>query len=248
MNDLHILPVYRTSEGLENISSNYQTFDACMKIFSKKGVVQIFSEGRCINEWHLRPLKKGTARLCLRAWEEGIPLKLLPVGINYSSFTRFGKNIFLNFGNIIEKEDIDWNTPEGNRINLVNNLLRFNLEKGVFEIKEKDKCLQDKLLTIKHRPVQTTLLAIPAILGWLIHAPLYYPVRSIIKSKQTLTDHYDSVMITVLMLIYPFYLLVMTIILFKLTVNPLTFLFLLLAPLCARAFVELKGQLDVIKA
>jgi len=53
-----ILPVYRTSEGVENLSENYKTFDACLDIFRNTGVVQIFSEGKCINEWHLRPLKK----------------------------------------------------------------------------------------------------------------------------------------------------------------------------------------------
>ena len=91
---LKILPVYRSSEGAENLSENYKTFDACISIFRQSGIVAIFSEGKCINEWHLRPLKKGTARLAIKAWEEGIPLKVVPVGINYSSFSRFGKNIF----------------------------------------------------------------------------------------------------------------------------------------------------------
>ena len=57
----------------------------------------IFSEGKCINEWHLRPLKKGTARLAISSWEENIPLEVLPVGINYSSFRRFGKNVYYQF-------------------------------------------------------------------------------------------------------------------------------------------------------
>ena len=95
---LKILPVYRTSEGVENLGINYQTFDACKSIFRKKGIVLIFSEAKCVNEWHLRPLKKGTARLAFSSWEEGIPLHVLPIGINYSSFRRFGKNIFINLG------------------------------------------------------------------------------------------------------------------------------------------------------
>ena len=100
---LKILPVYRTSEGVENLAENYKTFDACITILKGNGVITIFSEGKCINEWHLRPLKKGTARLSIKAWEENIPLQILPVGINYSSFNRFGKNVFLNFGTPINK-------------------------------------------------------------------------------------------------------------------------------------------------
>ena len=95
---LKILPVYRTSEGVENLEANYQTFDSCKEIFQQNGIVLMFSEGKCINEWHLRPLKKGTARLATTSWQEGIDVKVLPVGINYSSFRKFGKNIFLNFG------------------------------------------------------------------------------------------------------------------------------------------------------
>ena len=93
-----MLPVYRVSEGVENLEHNYTTFDACEKLFEKNKIVLIFSEGRCINEWHLRPLKKGTARLALTAWQHNIPLKVLPLGINYSSFRKFGKNMHLNFG------------------------------------------------------------------------------------------------------------------------------------------------------
>jgi len=102
----NMLPVYRVSEGVENLEHNYSTFDACRDLFKQQKIVLIFSEGRCINEWHLRPLKKGTARLALAAWEQNIPLKVLPLGINYSNFKKFGKTLKLNFGNIISKEKI----------------------------------------------------------------------------------------------------------------------------------------------
>ena len=72
---------------------NYETFAACKEIFKKDGIVLIFSEGRCINEWHLRSLMKGTARLAISSWEDGIELVILPTGINYQSFNVFGKNI-----------------------------------------------------------------------------------------------------------------------------------------------------------
>ncbi|RYD68815.1 MAG: glycerol acyltransferase, partial [Sphingobacteriales bacterium] len=49
LRSLKMLPVYRTSEGVENMEHNYSTFDACKEIFKKNGIVLIFSEGRCIN-------------------------------------------------------------------------------------------------------------------------------------------------------------------------------------------------------
>src|SRR5690606_20270990 len=101
---LKILPVYRVSEGVENLSSNYDTFNACIELFKQNGLVLIFSEGKCINEWHLRPLKKGTARLAMSCWKQQIPLRVLPVGINYSSFREYGKNISLYFRTPIKSD------------------------------------------------------------------------------------------------------------------------------------------------
>ena len=107
LRQMNMLPVYRLSEGAENLEHNYSTFTHCQNIFMNDGIVLIFSEGRCINEWHLRPLKKGTARLAISAWQQNIPLKVLPVGINYSCFRKFGKNIILNFGDLIDSKDFD---------------------------------------------------------------------------------------------------------------------------------------------
>src|SRR5687768_13020608 len=83
---LKLLPVYRTSEGAQNLASNYTTFSSCHDIFKKKKIVLIFSEASSINEWHLRPLRKGTARLAFSSWQQGIHLTVIPLAFNYSSF------------------------------------------------------------------------------------------------------------------------------------------------------------------
>jgi len=138
LRSFNMLPVYRVSEGIENIGHNYSTFDACRKLFAENKIVLIFSEGRCINEWHLRPLKKGTARLALNAWQNNIPLKILPLGINYSSFRFFGKNVFLKFGNIISRKDFSENNEYifTESITGVRNGLAFFLISSLFSHKE----------------------------------------------------------------------------------------------------------------
>ena len=201
LNALRILPVYRTSEGVENLSENYRTFEACIGIFSKQGLVNIFSEGKCVNEWHLRPLKKGTARLALKAWEENIPLKVLPVGINYSSFFRFGKNIFLNFGAIIEQQHIKKWEADGQRHQSFNAILAQQLQQLVFEIPGSDKQLQKQKLEIKQSLLKKIILTLPAIAGWIMHAPLYYTVKGLTAKKNRDTGHYDSVMTAILLLV-----------------------------------------------
>jgi 1-acyl-sn-glycerol-3-phosphate acyltransferase len=239
-----IMPVYRTSEGVENLSENYKTFNDCIAIFKNNGLVQIFSEGKCVNEWHLRPLKKGTARLAIQAWEQNIPLEVLPLGINYSSFERFGKNVFIHFGEPITVKDIDLSASDGIRNQTFNTKLQKQLEQLVYEIPSDDKETQEKRLTRRPGLFEKILLFTPALIGFLVNAPLYIPVKNFVKKKAGGTGHYDSVMLGVLLITYPFYLLIMVLIAYLIFNTAWVWLILFLFPFTAWSFVRLKEQLD----
>lgn len=246
LTSLKILPVYRTSEGVENLSENYKTFNACIEIFRKNGIVHIFSEGKCINEWHLRPLKKGTARLAIKAWNENIPLQVLPVGINYSSFRRFGKNMFINFGSPISQNDLPGKVADGLQHQAFNQLLRQQMEQLVYEIPTTDKARQQAVLELPPTHFQKIILYIPAVIGWLLHLPLYLVVKKITALKTKMNDHYDSVMTALLVITYPLYVLLFLVILWT-TIQSWWFIPLLpILPFTAWAYVQLKGQLDPI--
>ncbi|MEO5946827.1 MAG: 1-acyl-sn-glycerol-3-phosphate acyltransferase [Chitinophagaceae bacterium] len=241
---LKILPVYRPSEGVENLSENYKTFEACIQILKKNGVITIFSEGKCINEWHLRPLKKGTARLAIKAWEENIPVTVIPVGLNYSSFTRFGKNMFINFGNPIQKENLNFDLADGLRHQEFNNLLQHQLEKLVFEIPKKDNQKQKEQFEIKSSLFKKIVLIIPAIIGYIIHLPLYLPLKKYIWKRSSNSDHYDSIMAGIIMLSYPFYLILLITIVWIATSCWWSVGLLLLLPFTAWSYIQLKPQMD----
>jgi len=241
---LKMLPVYRPSEGVENLSENYKTFDACIELFKRGQVVLIFSEGLCVNEWHLRSLKKGTARLAYKCQQENIPLKILPVGINYSSFKRFGKNLFINFGNILTANDLDKNLSDGAWNQVFNNNLQQELRPLVFEIDKNDKAKQKELLELKPSLTTKIFLAIPAAIGWLVHAPLYLPIKYWVHKKYNNTGHMDAMQIVLPLFSYPFYLLLITFILF-ITLNTWwVFILFIILPFTAWSYVQLKGQLD----
>jgi len=241
---LKMLPVYRPSEGVENLSENYKTFDACIELFKRNQIVLIFSEGLCVNEWHLRSLKKGTARLAYKCQQENIPLKILPVGINYSSFKRFGKNLFVNFGNIFTANDLDKNLSDGAWNQVFNNTLQQELRPLVFEIEKKDKAKQRELLEIKPSLLTKTLLAIPAAIGWLIHAPLYLPIKYWVHKKYNNTGHLDAMQIVLPLFIYPLYLLLVTFLLFFTLNSYWVFLLIIILLFTAWSYVQVKGQLD----
>lgn len=239
-----MFPVYRVSEGVENLEENYKTFEQCKDIFKKDGIVLIFSEGKCINEWHLRTLKKGTARLTISSWQEDIDVKILPVAINYSSFKVFGKNVKLFFGDIITKEDIDYNDSHGNAIKWFNDTLKAQLTKYVFEISTNDKEKLKEKFYIQQPWLKKIALFIPATLGFLIHAPLYYFAKWLGDIINKETEHYDSKLVGLLFILYPLFLLLISCLVFYFSGAWLSLVLLLLAPFTAWSFVQLKNQLD----
>lgn len=240
---LHLLPVYRTSEGVENLSHNYTTFEACKEVFARNGIVMIFSEGRCINEWHLRPLKKGTARLALSAWEKGLDVTVVPLGFNYSSFRSWGKTVHLNFGMPLNKQEVMNQGTEGKQLLHFNVQLKAQLHGLVYEIKPDDKAALKKTFFVSASVFKLFCLAMPAAAGFVIHAPLYYAARTAADVFFN-NDHYDSVVVSLLMLVYPFYLLLL-IVLAWVFAGPLLALFcFVLLPFSAWAVLQWKHQLD----
>jgi 1-acyl-sn-glycerol-3-phosphate acyltransferase len=241
---LKMLPVYRMTEGAENLSGNYKTFDTCFELFRQGQIVLIFSEGLCVNEWHLRPLKKGTARLAYKCLQEDIPLKVLPIGINYSSYQRFGKNLFINFGTLFSVNDFDKNLSDGQFNQLFNNTLQQKLMPLVYEIDKADKRKQKKLLELRTPLLAKILLAIPAMFGLLAHAPLYLPIKYWARKKYNNTGHLDSMQIVLSIFIYPLYVLLAVIVLFIVFNSWWVLLLFVLLPFTAWSYVQVKTQLD----
>jgi 1-acyl-sn-glycerol-3-phosphate acyltransferase len=242
LRSLQLLPVYRTSEGVGNLEHNYTTFAACQETFEKKEIVLIFSEGRCENEWHLRPLKKGTARLAITAWEKGLPLRVIPTAFNYSSFRRFGKELHLSFGEEITADAIN-ETGEGKKLLQFNELLNRQLQQMVYEIKPDEKKKIRNIFSIRKQH-SFYLLLIPAIAGTVLHAPLFFLCKIFSEWKFRESGHYDSVLTSLLILLYPLYLSA-CFFLFYTQAHSYGFLLLMLMPFTAWAAVQVKYQMDI---
>lgn len=239
---LKILPVFRITEGAENLNTNYDTFAKCREIFKKNGIVLIFSEGLCINEWKLRALKKGTARLAFSAWSEGIDLTVIPTGINYQSFRSFGKNVQLNFGTPILNQNFNLSETEGVNIKIFNEQLKTELKSLVVEIESDQTEAIKSTFHIKQHSIKMTILHIPAIIGKIIHAPLFIPIRKTSWKNFGKLDHYDSVVVGLLFLLYPLYLLLISSILFVLFGGWYCLFVFIIFPFFAWSFIQLKNQ------
>lgn len=142
---LKLIPIYRLREGRENLALNDATFDRCREVLLNNGILLIFSEGLCENNWKLRPLKKGTARIAIDAWQqENIKnqFMVVPISLNYNSFTFFGKELIINFNDLITLKELSFNESAGETITNFNYLLSQRLKNGLIESRSSSPAVQ----------------------------------------------------------------------------------------------------------
>ncbi len=98
---LKILPVYRIRDGFDSLKRNRTIFDKTVDVLNAYNGLVILPEGNHINERHLRPLKKGFARIAFQTALEGNldkDLMIVPTGIDYDSYTECRSRLIINFG------------------------------------------------------------------------------------------------------------------------------------------------------
>jgi 1-acyl-sn-glycerol-3-phosphate acyltransferase len=191
---LNMIPVYRISEGKENLHRNDYAFEQCKKILSGDGIVLIFIEGISINSHELQPFKKGAARIAIENSALN-NLRVLPLAIAYDSLVRFGKSINIAIGNAIP----------------VNSLLPFDEEaKNMRHFNEQLFPEIGLLIDIPKKKetssVEKIFCFIPACAGYILHIIPYSAVKSFVSVKTKGTIFYDSVLFGLLFLLYPLYL------------------------------------------
>jgi len=73
-------------------------------------MVILFAEGLSENNWDLRPMRKGLARLALKAWNSHTPaneLEVIPIGLTYEHYQGEGKIMLINIGKGIKANEFD---------------------------------------------------------------------------------------------------------------------------------------------
>ncbi len=217
-----MMPVWRDREGFGNVRKNYGTFELCLERWKSDDSIIIFSEGLCVQEWKLRPLSKGSARLVLQAVQAGIPLEIVPVGINYGHFHGPGKAADLRFGKPVQAADLLEELRSSGAMELVSLhsemsdaetarwLLSFNrwlkdaMSPLVVQAIDEQEVFQNSASGLSVQGTVTSPFLL--LLSRLLHAPWYRPIRSWIMNLCRDTVHFDAVLFAVLMVTYPLYL------------------------------------------
>ena len=99
------LPLYRRADAGEDMSQNLRTFEACRSLLLRGRCVALFPEGLSHNAPRLQPVKTGAARIALGAAVPG--LRIVPVGLYYTSKTSFRGEALLRFGEPLDVPTVE---------------------------------------------------------------------------------------------------------------------------------------------
>lgn len=86
LKSINLIPIYRIRDGYSALSQNEEVINYCIELLKQKKHLLIFPEGSHNYQRHLRPLKKGIARIAVDASiQNNAEVLVIPVGINYGS-------------------------------------------------------------------------------------------------------------------------------------------------------------------
>jgi glycerol-3-phosphate O-acyltransferase/dihydroxyacetone phosphate acyltransferase len=107
LNLLHMVPIFRKQEGLDQLSKNDETFDFCYKALKDHKTVVILPEGKTTQEKRLRPIRKGLARIAFGTYEKygDIDLHIVPIGVNFTEADKFRSVAMFDVGESIRLKD-----------------------------------------------------------------------------------------------------------------------------------------------
>ncbi len=107
-----ILPVYRRNDALGDMAKNRSTFENCHELLRLGRCIAIFPEGISHDATKLQRIKTGAARIALGALAVGedlakTGLKIMAVGLYYTSKTAFRSEALIRYGELLDVEPVE---------------------------------------------------------------------------------------------------------------------------------------------
>ncbi|MGC1390213.1 MAG: 1-acyl-sn-glycerol-3-phosphate acyltransferase [Bacteroidales bacterium] len=102
---LKILPVYRIRDGFSSLKGNDEIFLKTIDVLKNKNGLVILPEGDHVGFRRLRQLKKGICRVAFQSDEATgftLNIKIIPVGLEFSNYSRFRQVLTVAYGKPIE--------------------------------------------------------------------------------------------------------------------------------------------------
>src|ERR1700758_910478 len=104
-----IVPIYRLRDGggHSSVKKNLDSFKVVFDLLNKGQKIIVLAEGISLLERRLQPIQKGTAKMAFSYLEQGghQDLKILPIGVNYSTPSKFRGDVYYQIGEPILVKD-----------------------------------------------------------------------------------------------------------------------------------------------
>jgi 1-acyl-sn-glycerol-3-phosphate acyltransferase len=140
LHSLKMLPIYRFRDGgIRVLKGNQDSFSEAIALLLQRERILIFGEGNHGEQWQLRPLQRGFAKLALRAMQEHpeMDLRILPVGLQYENRNEVYSEVLVSFGESLSAADY-LQLPEAQGIRKMVKELSKSMQKLIVHIPEED--------------------------------------------------------------------------------------------------------------
>jgi 1-acyl-sn-glycerol-3-phosphate acyltransferase len=122
------IPVVRDKDSGDR-GMNAEAMERCQELLAGGGELFIFPEGTSsLGPQHL-PFKSGAARIAVAAWQAGIPVKIVPLGINYNALATFRSSVEVIVGEPIGGSEIWAKLPVEGQVAETKRMVTEGLEK-----------------------------------------------------------------------------------------------------------------------
>src|SRR6185312_7468262 len=103
------VPIYRLRDGggHSSVKKNLDSFKVVFDLLNKRQKIIVLAEGISLLQRRLQPIQKGTAKMAFSYLEQGghDDLKILPIGVNYSTPSKFRGDVYYQIGEPILVKD-----------------------------------------------------------------------------------------------------------------------------------------------
>jgi 1-acyl-sn-glycerol-3-phosphate acyltransferase len=140
---IKMLPVYRIRDGFSSLKANDEIFLKTIDVLKNKNGLVILPEGDHAGFRRLRQLKKGICRVAFQADEATgfqLKIKIIPVGIEYSNYSRLRQVLTVVYGKPIEVSEyyqLYMDSPE-KALNILRDKLSTEIKKVMVHIESED--------------------------------------------------------------------------------------------------------------
>ncbi|WP_299668590.1 1-acyl-sn-glycerol-3-phosphate acyltransferase [uncultured Polaribacter sp.] len=135
---LHLMPIYRIRDGIQQLANNQEIFEKCFGILKKGDALMIFPEGSHDKKRTIRPLSKGFTRIISGALEKhpDLEIRIVPVGITYQHISNFPAKVCINYGKPIATKKIFEANALAKAIHILKSEVSEQLKKRIVHIND----------------------------------------------------------------------------------------------------------------